>query len=405
MSPIAPLWAFVLVTLILSAGQTLFAALLLLLAKHPNKKANYYLAAFMVVLSTTITLFFLFDFWVLYFPHLILSYQPLVFLMPPLLWFYVKQLTNPGGGIKFSVFIAHFFPAIVVLLVLLPFYTLAGIEKVEWHYRQHLHLVRLGDIQTFTITIMIVVKAGTIFQGLVYGVAMLKRLKHHRMAIKNQFSNVDSIQLRWLVYLIWSCLFIYIFVLFNLVLDNYFDGSTIWALNVISGALLLSVFGFFGVVQKSVYGKGGGPLPLELAETDDANTAVVSSPTKYISSNLSDDHVKALYKELLDYMDESKPYLSANLMVTELAEALCLPAREMSRVINQMAGVSFLDFVNGYRLREAKKLLKVDKNMNVLDVAMRCGFNSKSAFYQVFKKTTNMTPSAYRKQAAAESTV
>ncbi len=193
--------------------------------------------------------------------------------------------------------------------------------------------------------------------------------------------------------------------------DTFYQGYFVWGVNVVSGCMLLSVFGFFGIVQKNVYGEGVVPFEESL---DDSSLSAMGdagySPRegrvfpKYGSSNLSDSHVKELFKDLLDYMEQEKPYLNSNLMIQELADSLQLPARELSRVINQTSGKSFLDFVNGYRLSEAKRVLIEKSSMNVLEVAMSCGFNSKSSFYQVFKKAINLTPSQYRKKERVENT-
>ncbi len=404
MPPVDPLWAFVIVTLILSAGQTLFAAMLLLLAKNHTNNENYFLVVFLIVLCAAIILFFLFDFWVLYLPHVILSYQPLVFLLPPLLWCYVHRLVSPSEKLAVPVVMLHCLPVIIILALLTPFYTLPGIEKIEWLYRIRGWGVSLDNIQSFTMAIIPYIKYASLIQGVAYSVVILKMIRHHKILIKNQFSNIDRIQLNWLVYLVWSCLFIYALALFSLFVfccDKY---QWVWAINVISGAVLLIVFGFFGVVQKTVYESGRYMSSPILDRGGDGQDAVDmdSLLPKYVSSALSDEHVKELYDSLLGYMNNIKPFLDSNLMLIDLAEAMQLPAREMSRVINQMAEVNFLDFVNDYRLREAKKMLRENQSMNVLDIAMSCGFNSKSAFYQAFKKSTNMTPTVYRTKAIAD---
>jgi len=74
--------------------------------------------------------------------------------------------------------------------------------------------------------------------------------------------------------------------------------------------------------------------------------------------------------------------------------------RHLSQVINENLNRNFFDFVNRYRVEEAKKLLiNLDKSRNsILDVAFDSGFNSKSSFNMIFKKYTAMTPSQFRKK-------
>lgn len=57
------------------------------------------------------------------------------------------------------------------------------------------------------------------------------------------------------------------------------------------------------------------------------------------------------------------------------------------------------NYINEYRIKEVKLRL-IDgkfKHLTILGIALECGFNSKSAFNNVFKKLTNQTPSEYLK--------
>ncbi|GGD71060.1 helix-turn-helix domain-containing protein [Maribacter cobaltidurans] len=73
----------------------------------------------------------------------------------------------------------------------------------------------------------------------------------------------------------------------------------------------------------------------------------------------------------------------------------------MSLLINHHLGKHFFDFINEYRVNEAKAILEnPDANQfTVLEILYQVGFNSKSTFYTAFKKVTNKTPTQYRKEA------
>ncbi len=62
--------------------------------------------------------------------------------------------------------------------------------------------------------------------------------------------------------------------------------------------------------------------------------------------------------------------------------------------------MNFFQFVNRYRIEEAKRRLVDPKSshMNVLGIATECGFSSKSAFNDAFRDTVGMTPSEFRKK-------
>jgi AraC-like DNA-binding protein len=62
---------------------------------------------------------------------------------------------------------------------------------------------------------------------------------------------------------------------------------------------------------------------------------------------------------------------------------------------------NFFEFINGFRVEEAKRLLALPefKDETILEVIFKSGFNSPSAFHRFFKRMVGVTPTEYRKQA------
>lgn len=121
---------------------------------------------------------------------------------------------------------------------------------------------------------------------------------------------------------------------------------------------------------------------------------------KYESSNLTPHEEERYLKKIIQCMEDKKPHLDSQLTVKQLAAALAIPHRELSQVINKRTCMHFYDFINRYRVEEAKILLEESvsrQEMTILDVAYDSGFNSKSSFNSAFKKTTGVTPSQYKK--------
>ena len=83
-----------------------------------------------------------------------------------------------------------------------------------------------------------------------------------------------------------------------------------------------------------------------------------------------------------------------------LAERMEMHPRKLSELINQGLGKNFMGLINSYRIELAKRRLQSprDPGETVLEVMYEVGFNSKSSFNTLFKKTTGMTPTAYRNQ-------
>ena len=107
---------------------------------------------------------------------------------------------------------------------------------------------------------------------------------------------------------------------------------------------------------------------------------------------------KIHYKELTALMVDEKIFLEPNLSLADLSIKLKIPQRNLSELIREKSDKNFNQFVNYYRVEEAKKLI-LDASydhLNMLGIAFESGFNSKATFYSVFKKQTSQTPTLFK---------
>lgn len=124
----------------------------------------------------------------------------------------------------------------------------------------------------------------------------------------------------------------------------------------------------------------------------------VAKATELPSTTKAQD--EALTRKLEDLMASERPYLHSNLTVNRLAHLLGVPAKDLSRHLNQVLGRNFYEFVNGYRITEVKRrLADPEEDKTVLDIMYEAGFNSKSVFNTLFRKSTGMTPTRFRQDA------
>lgn len=68
----------------------------------------------------------------------------------------------------------------------------------------------------------------------------------------------------------------------------------------------------------------------------------------------------------------------------------------LSRYFKNYTGISFIDYVNSYRVNEACYMLE-NSHGSILKRAYECGFDSLRNFNRVFKKIKGVTPSEYKK--------
>jgi AraC-like DNA-binding protein len=120
---------------------------------------------------------------------------------------------------------------------------------------------------------------------------------------------------------------------------------------------------------------------------------------RYAKSGLDPSQLDVLSRQLELLMDRDRPYLSGNLTLPQLAAKLGCSVNHLSQVINSEFRLSFFDFINGYRVRNAIELLHSSAMAEeaVLNIALAAGFNSTSTFYAAFKKHTGQTPAQCRK--------
>jgi ligand-binding sensor domain-containing protein/AraC-like DNA-binding protein len=126
----------------------------------------------------------------------------------------------------------------------------------------------------------------------------------------------------------------------------------------------------------------------------------IEKEEKYKSSTLGAHKSKKLLHQLLKIMTEEKPFLDPELSLQKLAARMEITKEDLSQIINEQLDRNFKNFINEYRVEEAKnKLLDPKENQFVLmKIAFDVGFNSKSVFNASFKKFTGMSPSQYRKK-------
>jgi AraC-like DNA-binding protein len=116
---------------------------------------------------------------------------------------------------------------------------------------------------------------------------------------------------------------------------------------------------------------------------------------KYSKSSLADS--TELFELIAAIVEEEKLYLDYDLKMNKVAEKLDKSIHHISQAINQNGKMSFCDFINSFRIEDAKKKLMEPNPATIFAISLDVGFNSKAAFYCAFKKNTQMTPTDFKK--------
>ena len=113
----------------------------------------------------------------------------------------------------------------------------------------------------------------------------------------------------------------------------------------------------------------------------------------------------ALLRRLEHLMSVERAYRREGLTIGSLSAELGVPEYRLRQLINEGLGHrNFNAFLNRYRIDEAKAALADpgQKDVPVLTIAMDTGFQSIGPFNRAFKAATDVTPTEFRRLAAAK---
>lgn len=104
------------------------------------------------------------------------------------------------------------------------------------------------------------------------------------------------------------------------------------------------------------------------------------------------------YRRTQEYMENNKPYLNPSLSLESLAKDIGTNKVYLSRTINVVSGSNFCQFVNYYRVKYSKELMRSNPGKKMIEIAMASGFNSVVTFNMAFKLNENLTPSEWLRE-------
>ncbi|MCB1609172.1 MAG: helix-turn-helix domain-containing protein [Xanthomonadales bacterium] len=126
---------------------------------------------------------------------------------------------------------------------------------------------------------------------------------------------------------------------------------------------------------------------------------------RYLGSSLSEADSAHQFARLQAHMDEHHPFLDENLTAQQLADGLGISSKHLSQIINQNSGQNFYDYINGFRIDLAARLLcdPAQAQQRISQIMYAVGYSAKSTFNSLFKQRTGMTPSGYRRRKGPKS--
>ncbi|MFO1352358.1 MAG: helix-turn-helix transcriptional regulator [Gammaproteobacteria bacterium] len=330
------------------------------------------------------------------FQWLLPDFSIALFLVGPGLWLYCTVLTARDDS-SYRI-VPHFIPAMLLGAAL-------TIEVAKLGPPEPAAQAQLSDLAPL---ILIALHLGT------YVVLIVHRLQRTRHALKNERSALEGRTLNWLTLV--AALFG--FVLLTWVMSAAFNLPQADELTTLLMIAALVIIGLYGARQRNVFVRltpaDSSPVlridPTE-SEPDTSsgsdgvlgalNAPSTTEPTtvKYARSMLSKAAAEALRQRLEQVMLTDKPYLENDLALADLARYIQATPHQLSQLFSQYLQETFYDYVNRHRIEAVKATLARPQSDSrpLLEIALECGFGSKSAFNSTFRRLTGMSPGAYRR--------
>lgn len=91
----------------------------------------------------------------------------------------------------------------------------------------------------------------------------------------------------------------------------------------------------------------------------------------------------------------------SNFGLNEIAEYYNVAVPTASRILKEILGINFKEYIRNVRMERARTLLR-DGDMPVKQIAEEVGFGSMTYFTRVFKSVEGVTPTEYRESYLRE---
>ncbi|MFP4557367.1 MAG: helix-turn-helix domain-containing protein [Bacteroidales bacterium] len=346
-------------------AQAWFAALLVY--RKPNKgSADNLLIVWLLVIGLEMLYSLLNLKYATWLPDLII----IPFSYGPFLYYYTKLLISKKPSFPKRIFV-HLLPAYAFIFISIIWQKPIDIDAVNFLHKGAVTWLSVANFALFFISM------------LYYWLMVFRLIKNHNQTLSDHFSyRSDTIKLNWLrVIALWilggflgSALTFFVFFLRNIFPFNPIE---IFHLGLLVFSFSIS---YYGIHQPVLYKR----------------EKQKRAPQKQV---ILKDENHETGERLKQLMLQGKPYLNSELTIQDLAEQLNESSSAISNYLNKDLGVNFFTYINGFRIEEAKLRLSdpEHKNDTLLGIAFDSGFNSKSSFNTLFKRSTGMTPSEYRK--------
>lgn len=307
----------------------------------------------------------------------------------PLFYTYILKLT--GLRYKTPRHFLHFIPGIffgivslLLTLILLPEQRIYYVEHIL--IETNLKAININTLPGIKGYIFLLSRIVFILQTIGYLVLIIRITNKNDQTINHYFSNTEGKKMNWVRHLSILAFVVSIAaVVFALMGRSYFmDNNLSLLIPSVFFSTTFFLIGYKGNMQREIF--------------EQLNEHEERDGDKEIPAPSEND----LKTRLLKLFEHDKIYQVNDLRISTVCESLLTNRTYISKLINDEFEMNFNEFVNKYRVEEAKQLLLSSENnkFTMEYIAQQAGFGSVASFSRVFKEIEGTTPGKYREKHA-----
>ncbi len=302
-------------------------------------------------------------------PHLYFVTLPIIFLIGPLFYTYIRSSLTVNFKLK-PKDVIHLLPFAFELIILLPFYRLSGDIKIRI-YEYSLQNTGGWEFSIYFVGFLIYI--GSTFWYFFASYKLLKDLpKPSSTKERNKINWLKKASIGFFSYMFLSLIFSILVRAFPEITMIYFH------VNLISLTILIHAIGYVAYLSPGLFNG--------------------NQQSNYQFSAIGEEKMGSLKKQLEEVMVSNQPYLQSEVSADDIGQLLNISKHQLSQLLNVGLNTNFYDFINQYRIEHSKKILRSSEyqEAKILHIAFDSGFSNKASFLRNFKKLTGLTPTTYR---------
>ncbi len=301
-------------------------------------------------------------------------YLPFAALIPVLIYMYVYHFLHPLEKItRFEKLLLVPFLFFLLLTIAFRILFILNINTAFW-FKKFVYIVRFIEIFSVLLSIVLLIK-------------IITKVHSYRKENTKFNHSVIRSRLTWLAntliaILIGTLLWAYLTYRNIFVPESNVSFYSLW----IAIAIMIYWLGHVGIYKFGI---------IEQRKRIREYQAENKGP--FIESKSKNNYIIAFQKLLLD----EKLFLDPRLTLHTISERLQISPSHLSRIIKKELNTNYSSYINSLRVSEAKRYLTNPEfsRYTITAIGLEAGFNSKSAFYDIFKKATGQTPLSYKRNS------